>query len=119
MEMHFRKGVKSLTSFPHFGLRALEGVKQAKKRSAENRSAKSGGKGRKGERERHVSVRSATGRRHFGSRKGEGEDGDVVFLAPGASGCGDLLGGLGGDLAGAVETEELAGPAAGFNDAVG
>src|ERR1039458_5909059 len=90
MEMHFRKGVKSLTSFPHFGLRALEGVKQAKKRSAENRSA-----------------------------KGEGEDGDVVFLAPGASGCGDLLGGLGGDLAGAVETEELAGPAAGFNDAVG
>lgn len=39
----------------------------------------------------------------------DGDDGDVVVLAPGWGGVGDLLRGLGANVAGAVEAEEFAG----------
>src|ERR1700728_4329504 len=49
----------------------------------------------------------------------EGEDGDVVLLAVGLGGGGDLFSGLIADLAGAVEAKEIAGGGLGFDDAVG
>ena len=41
--------------------------------------------------------------------EGEGEDGDVVFLAEGLCGVGDGFSGLGADGGGAVEAEEFPG----------
>lgn len=40
--------------------------------------------------------------------EGEGEDGDVVFLAEALCGLGDGVRGAAADLTGAVEAEELA-----------
>ena len=52
-------------------------------------------------------------------RQIEREDGDVVVLAELLCGLGDGGGGLVGEGGCAVEPEELAGGAAGFDDAVG
>ena len=49
----------------------------------------------------------------------DGEDGDVVFLAEGFGGIGDVKGCLVAGMAHAIEAEELAGWAAGFDDVVG
>jgi len=47
------------------------------------------------------------------------EDGDVVLLAEGLGGGGDVLGGEDGDAGGALEAEEFAILCAGFCYAVG
>ena len=54
-----------------------------------------------------------------GSGAGDGEDGDVVFLAEALGGVGDVGGGEAGEVGEAVEAEEFAFGGAGFDDAVG
>jgi hypothetical protein len=56
---------------------------------------------------------------HLGRGEGERKNGDVVLLAEGLCSLGDGFGGLAADGGSAVEAEELAGCASGFDHPIG
>jgi len=53
------------------------------------------------------------------ARELDGDDGDVVLLAEGLRGAGDLFGGAAGEPTGAIEAEELTGGVLGFDHTIG